>query len=170
MPVPRSGSSAAVNSAGCWAVRLRRLASMSRSTVLKWTLRRRAVAATHVEGDYSDVSALLAWAKSCDVVTYEFENVPVEAAQALIDAGVSVRPGAKALEVSQDRLVEKNLPAGLWDRYGRFRSDRNGRPGCRPNRPLRGARNSQKPGATVMMARVRPALKQAMISRRHIKR
>ena len=67
------------------------------------------VAAKHIEGAYTDVSALLAWAKSCDVVTYEFENVPVEAAQALIDSGVSVRPGAKALEVSQDRLVEKTF-------------------------------------------------------------
>ena len=43
------------------------------------------------------------------MVTYEFENVPVEAAQALIDAGVSVRPGAKPLEVSQDRLIEKSF-------------------------------------------------------------
>lgn len=67
------------------------------------------IAAHHTVGDYTDVDALLAWAKTCDVVTYEFENVPVEAAQALIDAGNSVRPGAKPLEVSQDRVVEKSF-------------------------------------------------------------
>ncbi len=67
------------------------------------------VAAAHVAGAYTDAEVLLAWAKTCDVVTYEFENVPVEAAKALIDAGVTVRPGAKALEVSQDRLVEKSF-------------------------------------------------------------
>jgi len=67
------------------------------------------VAASHAIGAYSDVDALLAWAKHCDVVTYEFENVPVEAARALIEAGICVRPGAQPLEVSQDRLVEKSF-------------------------------------------------------------
>ena len=67
------------------------------------------VAANHVQGDYTDLSQLLDWAKTCDVVTYEFENVPVVAAEALIEAGVLVRPGAKPLEVSQDRLVEKSF-------------------------------------------------------------
>ena len=67
------------------------------------------VAATHVEGAYTDLDAVLAWARSCDAVTYEFENVPVEAAATLIDAGILVRPGAKALEVSQDRMVEKTF-------------------------------------------------------------
>ena len=67
------------------------------------------VAAHHVVGAYTDVSALLVWAASCDVITYEFENVPVAAAEALIDAGHVVRPGAKPLQVSQDRLVEKTF-------------------------------------------------------------
>ncbi|MEM7327194.1 MAG: 5-(carboxyamino)imidazole ribonucleotide synthase [Pseudomonadota bacterium] len=67
------------------------------------------VAATHTIGAYDDESALLAWAKTCDVVTYEFENVPVSAAKALISAGICVRPGAQPLEVSQDRLVEKTF-------------------------------------------------------------
>ena len=67
------------------------------------------VAASHIEGAYDDPDALLTWAKTCDVVTYEFENVPVSAAEALIEAGVQVRPGAKPLEVSQDRFVEKSF-------------------------------------------------------------
>lgn len=65
------------------------------------------IAAAHVASDYTDIGALLAWAKTCDAITYEFENVPVEAAEALLQAGHLVRPGAKPLEVSQDRLVEK---------------------------------------------------------------
>jgi len=40
-------------------------------------------------------------------VTYEFENVPVAAIEALVTAGVCVRPGAKPLARSQDRLTEK---------------------------------------------------------------
>ncbi len=67
------------------------------------------VAASHARGAYTDIEALLNWAKGCDVVTYEFENVPVEAAKALIEAGVCVRPGSQPLEVSQDRLVEKSF-------------------------------------------------------------
>lgn len=67
------------------------------------------VAATHIRADYDDPTALLAWAETCDVVTYEFENVPVATAQALLDAGHVVRPGAKPLEISQDRLAEKTF-------------------------------------------------------------
>jgi len=67
------------------------------------------VAARHTKADYDDHAALLHWASDCDVITYEFENVPVTAAAALMDAGIDVRPGAKALQVSQDRLVEKSF-------------------------------------------------------------
>lgn len=67
------------------------------------------VAAAHTLGAYDDVAALRTWARMCDIVTYEFENVPVAAAEALIASGVCVRPGAKALEVSQDRFVEKSF-------------------------------------------------------------
>ena len=48
----------------------------------------------------------------CDVVTYEFENVPVKAVQWL-ESRVAVRPGSKALEVAQDRLLEKAMARQL---------------------------------------------------------
>lgn len=67
------------------------------------------VAASHTIGAYDDHTTLLAWAKTCDVVTYEFENVPVAAAEALMEAGTLVRAGATALEVSQDRCAEKSF-------------------------------------------------------------
>ena len=47
-------------------------------------------------------------AAHCAVVTYEFENVPVAAATALAGT-VPVYPPPAALEVSQDRLVEKRF-------------------------------------------------------------
>jgi len=56
--------------------------------------------------DYEDAEGLEQLAKA-DVVTFEFENVPVTAVQAL-EAKVRVAPGSRALEVAQDRLNEKN--------------------------------------------------------------
>jgi 5-(carboxyamino)imidazole ribonucleotide synthase len=55
--------------------------------------------------DYAAPEALDALAR-CDVVTYEFENVPVEAVRAL-EKRVAVYPSVRALGVSQDRLLEK---------------------------------------------------------------
>src|SRR5687767_11893585 len=44
----------------------------------------------------------------CDVVTFEFENVPAATARALADR-VRILPPPAALEIAQDRLLEKNL-------------------------------------------------------------
>ncbi len=55
---------------------------------------------------YDDREALIAFAKSVDVVTYEFENIPT-AALDIIEEIVPIRPGREALRVSQDRLTEK---------------------------------------------------------------
>ena len=63
-------------------------------------------------GDYGDTAAIEQFARSVDVVTYEFENVPLEAA-AVVGQAVEVRPGAKALAVAQDRLEEKRFISGL---------------------------------------------------------
>ena len=57
---------------------------------------------------YDDPAALAELAERCDVVTYEFENVPVAAAETLARA-VPVFPPPKALEVAQDRLTEKRF-------------------------------------------------------------
>ncbi|MTI16565.1 5-(carboxyamino)imidazole ribonucleotide synthase [Rhodobacteraceae bacterium RKSG542] len=58
--------------------------------------------------NYTDQEALEKFAASVSVVTYEFENVPGETA-AFLEARVPVRPGSKALAVSQDRLHEKTF-------------------------------------------------------------
>lgn len=66
------------------------------------------VANRHLAAAYDDPVALAKLADICDVVTYEFENVP-EAAVAALDGRVPVRPSARALAISQDRLVEKQF-------------------------------------------------------------
>jgi 5-(carboxyamino)imidazole ribonucleotide synthase len=59
-----------------------------------------------VAGSYDDVQAARRFAAGLDVVTYEFENVPVATAEALAGE-VEVYPPTAALEMAQDRLVEK---------------------------------------------------------------
>lgn len=66
------------------------------------------VAAASTVADYQDRAALEAFASRTDVVTYEFENVPVETARWL-SARVPVRPDPRALAVTQDRLHEKSF-------------------------------------------------------------
>ncbi len=57
---------------------------------------------------YENEEALTEFARSVDVATYEFENVPSQTA-AVVAAHTLLRPGAKALAVSQDRLTEKQF-------------------------------------------------------------
>ena len=61
---------------------------------------------------YEDEDALRAFAQSCDVVTYEFENVPT-AALDLIESLVPIRPNRRALAMSQDRIAEKEFLQGI---------------------------------------------------------
>jgi 5-(carboxyamino)imidazole ribonucleotide synthase len=68
---------------------------------------------------YDDVDALTAFAKSCDVVTYEFENVPVAPLHS-IETMVPIRPGIRALEIAQDRVEEKLFAIGLGGRTAPF--------------------------------------------------
>jgi len=55
---------------------------------------------------FEDVDALAQFADGLDVVTYEFENVPVESARWLAER-LPVHPNPEALRVAQDRLFEK---------------------------------------------------------------
>ena len=69
------------------------------------------VASGQIVAAYDDPAALAELAKACDIVTYEFENVPVTAAETLASK-VPVYPPPKALEAAQDRLVEKRFING----------------------------------------------------------
>lgn len=57
---------------------------------------------------WDDHDALRAFAASVDVITYEFENIPA-ATLDLLESLRPVRPGRRALTISQDRLVEKGF-------------------------------------------------------------
>jgi len=61
---------------------------------------------------WDDAAALAAFAAAVDVVTYEFENVPLAAVDRLLPL-VPVHPGRAALAASQDRLAEKRFLRGL---------------------------------------------------------
>ena len=68
------------------------------------------VAAEYTVAGYDDGAALDAFAASVDVVTLEFENVPVAVLERLARC-LPVRPGASVLAVTQDRLREKAFAA-----------------------------------------------------------
>ena len=64
--------------------------------------------APSIVGAFDDLDRLAELAAASDVVTYEFENVPVASARFLAER-VEVAPPPKALEFAQDRLLEKTL-------------------------------------------------------------
>ena len=64
------------------------------------------------QGAYDDLEALGRFAQSCDLITFEFENIPAPALDVLAQT-TPLFPDRRALETSQDRLVEKTFLAGL---------------------------------------------------------
>jgi 5-(carboxyamino)imidazole ribonucleotide synthase len=72
------------------------------------------VSARRFTAPYGDLEQLQAFARSCSVVTYEFENVPVEPLWS-IESIVPLRPHWSVLETCQNRLREK-----MWLRRNGF--------------------------------------------------
>jgi len=66
------------------------------------------VAAEHVNAEYEDLDAVRRFARGCDAVTIEFENIPVETLEAAAEETI-VRPGPGMLAVAQDRLREREF-------------------------------------------------------------
>lgn len=82
------------------------------------------VSADFFENGWGDKAALAAFASKCDVITWEFENVPVSVIDAL--PSELIVPGRRALEVAQDRLNEKSFVCDLGATcapYARVESD-----------------------------------------------
>lgn len=66
------------------------------------------ICTNHTIADFSDNVALSEFAKSCDIITYEFENIPIETAR-FIENIKPLYPNSRALELTQDRLIEKQF-------------------------------------------------------------
>jgi len=80
-----------------------------------------ALVAADVEvGDYRNLDDLRAFARGCDVVTFDHEHVPNEHLVALEADGVAVQPSAAALRFAQDkqamreRLTALGIPCPRW--------------------------------------------------------
>ena len=75
------------------------------------------VSAHFTRAQFDDEDALRHFAAQCDVVTYEFENIPVAPLAVL---GDKLMPGPRSLEVAQDRGFEKRflescgVPVAPW--------------------------------------------------------
>ena len=82
------------------------------------------VAPDIVVGDHRSLPDLRGFAAGCDVVTWDHEHVPTEHIRALAADGVSVHPGAEALQFAQDkalmreRLTGLGIPCPRWTRVG----------------------------------------------------
>ncbi len=77
------------------------------------------VTAHHSQAAWDDEPRLAAFAAACDIVTFEFENVPVDTVR-FLSGHVAVHPGARGLQIAQDRLAEKHFVAGLGGRPAPF--------------------------------------------------
>ncbi|WP_157020345.1 5-(carboxyamino)imidazole ribonucleotide synthase [Mesorhizobium xinjiangense] len=79
------------------------------------------LANSQIVAAYDDEAALAELAARADVITYEFENVPVAAARR-IEVQTAVFPPPLALEKAQDRLTEKRLLNALGISTADFRA------------------------------------------------
>ena len=89
--------------------------------------------------DWRDEQALARFAGDCDVVTYEFENIPTVAA-ASVARHVPLRPAADVLATCQDRITEKRFLGA------HRRADRALEAGLERGRPASGRRRNRLPG------------------------
>lgn len=60
----------------------------------------------HIQADWTDANALLAFAKQCSAITTEFENVPAQTMEYLAQF-TTVHPSADAVAICQHRSQEK---------------------------------------------------------------
>jgi len=77
------------------------------------------VAHDWTQAPYDDAEALARFAAACDVITYEFENIPAPALD-ILSADTPLFPSRRALEVSQDRLTEKTFLKDIGLRVAPF--------------------------------------------------
>ncbi len=82
-----------------------------------------ALSAEHVVGNFLNPDEVLAFAKTCDVITFEHELIPNSVIKVLEQNQVVVRPSSSAFIYSQNKaqmrkiLQENNLPIPNWNLY-----------------------------------------------------
>jgi len=82
-----------------------------------------ALSADHVVGNFLNPDEVLAFAKTCDVITFEHELIPNSVIKVLEQNQVVVRPSSSAFIYSQNKaqmrkiLQENNLPIPNWNLY-----------------------------------------------------
>ncbi len=117
-----------------------------------------------VVGDYRDLDTLRAFARGCDVVTFDHEHVPTEHLRALEADGVRVRPGPDALVHAQDKGVMRARLDALGVPCPRHRIVRDPRDVAafaaelqedRPAEPSGPAGDGRRGGRTVVLKTVR---------------
>lgn len=67
------------------------------------------VAAQVTVAPFENAAAISAFARGVDILTFEFENIPVAALEAAIAAGARVAPSLQVLTTTQDRAPEKQM-------------------------------------------------------------
>ncbi len=77
------------------------------------------VAAEFTCASYESINEVSAFAAQCEVITYEFENVPVEPLKRIADK-ILLRPGTRVLEIAQDRIAEKKFVGEHGGKTARF--------------------------------------------------
>ena len=82
-----------------------------------------ALVAAEVElGSHTDLAALRAFAKGCDVLTFDHEHVPAEHIRALAADGVRIFPSADAIRYTQDKRAMRERLSQLGLPVPRFAS------------------------------------------------
>jgi 5-(carboxyamino)imidazole ribonucleotide synthase len=67
----------------------------------------------HIVGDYKDLETVRAFAKRCDVVTFEHELIPLSIIKSLEADGVVVRPSSASFVFSQDKAAMREKLASF---------------------------------------------------------
>ena len=77
------------------------------------------LSADFTRAEYDDTTALRRFADAVDVVTYEFENLPVAALETIAE---KLKPGTRSLAVAQDRAEEKSFIEGTGASVAEWRA------------------------------------------------
>lgn len=73
-----------------------------------------------IYGNFLDDKKIEEFAKKIDIVVYEFENIPVYTVKKLLELGKEIPQGIDALNISQNRIREKNLATELGIRTTKY--------------------------------------------------